>query len=108
MALARREVLMLGAIGAAAAVAGGLVGALVLQAQSGAADLLDAPFRDLSGAKRSLREWRGGVASFYVFVTFGAPAPGRVTPLAPRPEAFWCFRTGIVRLSGDAAEKIAA
>jgi len=39
MALARRKVLILGAIGAGAAVAGGLVGALALQAQSGAADL---------------------------------------------------------------------
>src|SRR5438876_12126929 len=61
MALARREALILGAIGAGAAVAGALLGALALQAQSGAADLLAAPFRDLSGARRTLREWRGRV-----------------------------------------------
>src|SRR3989442_4518861 len=67
MALARREALILGAIGAGAAVAGGLLGTLALQAQSGAADLLAAPFRDLSGARRTLREWRGGGRPFHLF-----------------------------------------
>src|SRR2546422_5577102 len=76
MALARREALILGAIGAGAAVAGALLGALALQAQSGAADLLAASFRDLSGARRTLREWRGrgGVCNF--FAGWGGPRPG--------------------------------
>src|SRR6266513_5337885 len=73
MAPARREVLILGAIGAAAALAGGLAGALVLQAQSGAADLLAAPFRDLSGARRTLREWRGRVLLCNFWATWCAP-----------------------------------
>src|SRR5438094_9341820 len=73
MPLARREALILGAIGAGAAVAGGLLGALVLQAQSGAADLLAAPFRDLSGARRTLREWRGRVLLCNFWGTWGGP-----------------------------------
>src|SRR5438105_15457791 len=73
MAPARREVLVLGAIGAGAALAGGLAGALALQAQSGAADLLAAPFRDLSGAKRTLREWQGRVLVCNFWATWCAP-----------------------------------
>src|SRR5438477_11109783 len=73
MPLARREALILGAIGAGAAVAGGLLGALVLQAQSGAADLLAAPFRDLSGARRTLREWRGRGLLFNFWGTLCGP-----------------------------------
>src|SRR5947208_14596664 len=76
MPLARREALILGAIGAGAAVAGGLLGALVLQAQSGAADLLAAPFRDLSGARRTLREWRGRVFLFNFWAKWCAPCRG--------------------------------
>src|SRR2546425_344854 len=73
MALARREALILGAIAAGAAVAGGLLGALALQAQSGAGDLLATPFRDLSGARRTLREWRGRVVLCNFWATWGAP-----------------------------------
>src|SRR5438046_9038411 len=73
MALARREALILGAIGAGAAVAGALLGALALQAQSGAADLLAAPFRDLSGARRTLREWRGRGVLCHFWATWCAP-----------------------------------
>src|SRR2546428_10267149 len=81
MALARREALILGAIGAGAAVAGGLLGALALQAQSGAADLLAAPFRDLSGARRTLREWRGGGGLRHLFGAWWAARPGEGPPL---------------------------
>src|SRR5260370_34851724 len=77
MAPARREVLILGAIGAGAAVAGGLAGALALQAQSGAADLLAAPFRDLSGAKRTLREWQGRILVRNLSGPRGAPGRER-------------------------------
>jgi thiol-disulfide isomerase/thioredoxin len=50
-----------------------MVGVLALQAQSGAADLPAAPFRDLSGAKRSLREWRGRVVVCNFWATWCGP-----------------------------------
>jgi thiol-disulfide isomerase/thioredoxin len=59
MSPGRRELLILGAVAAAAAVAGGLVGALALQSHTGAAELLSSSFPDLSGRPRRLTEWRG-------------------------------------------------
>src|SRR5258708_8903598 len=100
MALARREVLILGAIGAGAAVVGGLVGALARQAQRGAADLLAAPFRDLSGTKRTLREWQGRVVVFNFLATWCAPCREEIPMLVAVPEVFSLkggenFRIGI-------------
>jgi thiol-disulfide isomerase/thioredoxin len=106
MALARREVLILGAIGAAAAVAGGLVGALALQAQSGAADLLDAPFRDLSGAKRSLREWRGRVLVCNFWATGCAPCREEIPMLVAVREVFASKGVEIVGIGIDHATKV--
>jgi thiol-disulfide isomerase/thioredoxin len=59
MSPGRRDLLILGAVGAGAAVAGGVAGALALQSRSGAADLLSASFPDLSGRRQPLAEWRG-------------------------------------------------
>jgi len=106
MALARREVLILGAIGAAAAVAGGLIGALVLQAQSGAADLLDAPFRDLSGAKRSLREWRGRVLVCNFWATWCAPCREEIPMLVVVRQVFASKGAEIVGIGIDHAAKV--
>src|SRR5438876_10100386 len=96
MALARREALILGAIGAGAALAGGLLGALALQAQSGAADLLAAPFRDLSGARRTLREWRGRVVLCNFWGAWGAPFRGGSPMLVAVREGFAAKGAGIV------------
>src|SRR5438876_10270707 len=96
MALARREALILGAIGAGAAVAGALLGALALQAQSGAADLLAAPFRDLSGARRTLREWRGRVVLCKFLATWWAPCRGEIPKLVAVRGGFCAERAEIV------------
>jgi thiol-disulfide isomerase/thioredoxin len=55
----RRDALILGAVAAGAALAGGIVGALALQSQSGAAELFSSSFPDLSGRPRRLIEWQG-------------------------------------------------
>ena len=107
MALARREVLILGAIGAGAAVAGGIVGALALQAQSGAADLLAAPFRDLSGAKRTLREWRGRVVVCNFWATWCAPCREEIPMLVAVREVFAAKGAEIVGIGIDQAAKVA-
>ena len=56
---ARRDFLILGAVAAGAALAGGVVGALALQSRTGAAELLSSSFHDLSAQPRRLSEWQG-------------------------------------------------
>jgi thiol-disulfide isomerase/thioredoxin len=56
---ARREWLILSAVAAGAALAGGVAGALALQSRSGAAELLSSSFHDLSAQPRRLSEWQG-------------------------------------------------
>ena len=106
MAPSRREVLILGAIGAAAALAGGLAGALALQAQSGAADLLAAPFRDLSGAKRTLREWQGRVLVCNFWATWCAPCREEIPMLVAVRGAFAAKGAEVVGISIDQASKV--
>jgi thiol-disulfide isomerase/thioredoxin len=69
----RRDALVLGAAGAAALAAGGIVGALAIQSASGAGKLLSASFIDLSGRPRRLREWQGRVVLFNFWATWCAP-----------------------------------
>ena len=68
MSPGRREFLILGAVAAGAAATGAIVGSLVVQSQSGAADLLAASLPDLSGRPRRLGEWQGR----YVICNFWA------------------------------------
>ena len=70
---ARRDVLILGGVAAAAAVAGGIAGALALQSRSGAAELLSAAFPDLSGRPRRIAEWQGKNLLCNFWATWCAP-----------------------------------
>lgn len=73
MGLARRELLALGGVGAAAAVAGALVGALGLQSANGAAALLAYSFQDLGGRGTRLRDWSAPVLLCNFWATWCAP-----------------------------------
>ncbi|MCD6042798.1 MAG: thioredoxin, partial [Burkholderiales bacterium] len=73
MTLRRRELLVLGGTGLAAAAAGALVGVLTLQSRSGAAELLAARFEDLEGRGRRLIDWRGRALLCNFWATWCAP-----------------------------------
>src|SRR5262245_2343842 len=73
MALGRRDALILGAVGVAAAAAGAVGGVLALQARSGAAQLLAARFPDLSGKPRRLLDWQGQVILCNFWATWCTP-----------------------------------
>jgi thiol-disulfide isomerase/thioredoxin len=73
MNLERREVLVLGAVAAGAALAGAIAGAFALQSRSGAADLLSSRFPDLAGRERRLAEWQGRPFLCNFWATWCAP-----------------------------------
>jgi len=99
----RREVLVLGAAGAAALVAGGIVGALLIQSASGAGKLLSASFNDLSGRPRRLNEWQGRVVLFNFWATWCAPCREEMPVLDAAAQKYGFSAVGI---GIDSAAKI--
>ena len=73
MAPARREVLILGAAGAAAASAGFLVGPLLTRGNTDDKAIETASFPDLQGKLRQLSEWQGRVLVINFWATWCAP-----------------------------------
>jgi thiol-disulfide isomerase/thioredoxin len=102
----RREALILGAIGAAAAGAGLLAGALALQSRSGAAALLSAAFTDLDGRSRRLVEWQGRVLVCNFWATWCAPCLEEMPMLAQIREIHAPKGVEIVGIGVDSAAKI--
>ena len=99
----RRELLVLGGAGAAALVAGGIVGALAIQSASGAGKLLSASFSDLSGRSRRLSEWQGGVVLFNFWATWCAPCREEMPLLDAATQK---YRFPVVGIGIDSAAKI--
>ncbi|HEX9396967.1 MAG TPA: TlpA disulfide reductase family protein [Burkholderiales bacterium] len=106
MPLARREALILGAAGLAAAGAGALVGAFALQSRSGAASLLSQNFRDLTGASRRLAEWRGRVIVCNFWATWCAPCREEIPLLSAAQHKYGDKMVLIVGIGIDNAVKI--
>jgi thiol-disulfide isomerase/thioredoxin len=73
MSPGRRELLLLGGAGAAAAVAGAVAGAFFLQSHTGAAEALASTFHDLHGQPRRLSEWQGRPLLVNFWATWCAP-----------------------------------
>ncbi len=69
----RRELLIIGGVAAAAAVAGGVAGAFYLQSKTGAATLLSSQFPDLTGRTRRIAEWQGSALLCNFWATWCAP-----------------------------------
>src|SRR5688572_434855 len=107
MTPARREILIVGAVALAAAGAGGLAGALLLQSRTGAAALLSATYPDLSGRPRRLREWQGRTLLVNFWATWCAPCREEMPMLAEVRGRFAPKGVEFVGIGIDPADKIA-
>jgi thiol-disulfide isomerase/thioredoxin len=106
MAITRRELLTLAAAGAAAAAAGLLVGPLVLQKESGAADLLAASFTDLTGKPKTLRDWSGRVLLCNFWATWCTPCRDEIPMLVGLREKYVAKGLEIVGVAVDSMPSV--
>ena len=102
----RRKALALAGIGAGAAAAGALVGALVVQSKSGAARLLSATFIDLEGSSRRLLDWRGQVLACNFWATWCAPCREEVPLLVAAKQQYGSSGFEVVGIGIDHVAKI--
>lgn len=103
---ARRKALLLAGIGAAAAVAGGVAGALFVQSGSGAARLLATRFTDLRGNTHRLVEWRGQVLVCNFWATWCAPCRDEIPLLVAAKQQFGSRGLEVIGIGVDNASNI--
>jgi len=106
MAASRRDLLILGGVGLAAAAVGGLVGPMLVQSRSGATDLLAARFPDLAGRQRKLLEWQGRVLVCNFWATWCAPCREEIPLLVSIRDRLVTKGIEIVGIGVDNAAKI--
>jgi len=106
MRLDRRQALILGGAGLAAAAAGAVVGVFTLQSQSGAATLLAQRFRNLDGTMRRLTEWRGRVIVCNFWATWCAPCREEIPILIAAQHKYALKSVQIVGIGIDQVSKI--
>ena len=106
MSPGRRELLILGAVAAAAAVGGGIAGALALQSRSGAAELLSTGFPDLAGRTRRLSEWQGRYLVCNFWATWCAPCREELPLLDAAQQQHPANEVQIVGIAIDTAANI--
>ena len=106
MTLRRRDALILGGAGIAAAAAGLVVGPLVLQSRSGAAELLSARFPDLSGRQRSVGEWSGRILVCNFWATWCPPCVEEIPLFVATRARFAAKGVEFVGIAVDNAENV--
>lgn len=102
----RREALILAGVGVAAAAVGVVVGPLVLQSQTGAAELRAASYPDASGTLRSINGWKGKVLVCNFWATWCAPCRQEMPLLQETRQKFAKKGVEIVGIGIDQAAKI--
>jgi thiol-disulfide isomerase/thioredoxin len=102
----RRDLLILGGVAAGAAVAGGLAGALALQSQTGAAELLSISLPDLSGRSRRLVEWQGRALVCNFWATWCAPCREELPILDAAQQKYAANGLQMVGIAVDSAVNI--
>lgn len=106
MALSRRDWLVLGGAGAAAAIAGAMVGPILLQSGSGAAALLATPLPGLDGQPRRLSDWQGKVVLCNFWATWCAPCRKEIPMLVDLRERYLARGFEVVGIAVDNADKV--
>jgi len=106
MALARREVLALGAVAVAAGVAGALFGAFGTQSQSGVAELLAEPFSDLTGKPVRLRDSPARTLLCNFWATWCEPCREEVPLLVAARQQYAVSGFEVVGIGIDQAAKL--
>lgn len=102
----RRNALVLAGIGAGAAAAGALVGALGLQSRSGAADLLSATLPDLKGRPHRLLELRGRPIVCNFWASWCAPCREEIPLLVAAKQQYAERGLAVVGIGIDSASNI--
>jgi thiol-disulfide isomerase/thioredoxin len=108
MAPGRRELLILGGAGLAAAAAGFLVGPALLRLGGDGEDqaLAAAAFGDLDGRRRHLTEWRGKVLLCNFWATWCAPCREEIPLLVAARQKYAAGSIEIVGIAIDNAAKV--
>lgn len=106
MALSRREWLILGGVGAAAAIGGALLAPSLLRRDRGASDLLAASLPDLAGRDRRLSEWANRVVLCNFWATWCAPCRKEIPMLVALRSEYSRFGFEVVGIAIDNASKV--
>ena len=108
MTPSRREALILGVAGVAAAAAGFVVGPLLLKndPEQGDGILRSATMVDLSGTPRALAEWAGRVLVWNFWATWCAPCREEIPLLIAAREKYGSSGIEIVGIAVDNASKV--
>ena len=107
MTPSRREALILGAAGVAAAAAGFLVGPLLLPDKArGDSVLRSATLVDLAGKPRQLTEWEGRILVWNFWATWCAPCREEIPLLIAAREKYRPLGVEIVGIAVDNAAKV--
>lgn len=106
MALSRRDWLIVGGVGAVAAIGGAVLAPLLLRQDSGAAELLAAPLPDLRGQVRHLSEWQGSIVLCNFWATWCAPCRKEIPMLVSLRDEYASLGFEVVGIAVDNGAKV--